>query len=121
MRSQTVTHSPDAAFRAIADPTRRALLDLLRTEGSLAAGHTAQSFAISRPAVSKHLRILRDAGLIRERREGRHRFYEVDAQPLAAVDKWLESYRVFWKRKLTGLKTFVEREHAREAKSRKRD
>jgi DNA-binding transcriptional ArsR family regulator len=113
MRSQTVTHSPDAAFRAIADPTRRALLDLLRTEGSLAAGHTAQSFAMSRPAVSKHLRILRDAGLIRERREGRHRFYEVDAEPLAAVDRWLASYRVFWKRKLTGLKTFVE--------SRKRD
>src|SRR5712691_5680775 len=109
MRNQTVTYSPDAAFRAIADPTRRALLDLLLTEGRLAAGHTAQSFQMSRPAVSKHLRILRSAGLVRERREGRNRFYEVNAAPLKAVDQWLASYRVFWNRKLKNLKGFVER------------
>jgi DNA-binding transcriptional ArsR family regulator len=109
MRNQPVTCSRDAAFRAIAHPTRRALLDLLLTEGSLAAGHTAQSFRMSRPAVSKHLRILRSAGLVRERREGRHRFYEVNPEPLRAVDQWLDSYRVFWNRKLKNLKTFAER------------
>ena len=110
MRHQTVTHSHDEAFRAIADPTRRALLDLLVSEGSLPAGRTAQAFPMSRPAISKHLRILRRAGLVRERREGRHRYYEVNAEPLKAIDQWLDSYRVFWNRKLKHLKAFVENE-----------
>ena len=65
---------------------------------------------MSRPAISKHLRILRSAGLVRERREGRHRYYEVNPEPLKAIDQWLESYRVFWNRKLKHLKAFVENE-----------
>jgi DNA-binding transcriptional ArsR family regulator len=64
---------------------------------------------MSRPAVSKHLRVLRSAGLVRERRQGRHRFYEVNPEPLRAVDQWLDSYREFWNRKLKNLKSFVER------------
>jgi DNA-binding transcriptional ArsR family regulator len=108
MRHQTVTYSADAAFRAIADPTRRALLDMLREQGSVPAGATALPFPISRPAVSKHLRVLRDAGLVRERREGRNRLYEINPEPLEAVDRWLESYRLFWNRKLKGLKSYVE-------------
>lgn len=116
MRHQTVTYSNDAAFRAIADPTRRALLDLLRNEGSLPAGHTALPFPISRPAISKHLRILRGAGLVRERREGRHRFYEVNAEPLKAIDHWLESYRIFWNRKLQSLKAHVEHQQPKRRK-----
>ena len=110
MRNQTVTYSEDAAFRAIADPTRRALLDLLLSEGSLPAGDTALSFRMSRPAVSKHLRVLRSAGLVRERREGRHRIYEINPAPLRVVDQWLDSYRIFWNRKLKHLKEFVEHE-----------
>ncbi|HSP15100.1 MAG TPA: metalloregulator ArsR/SmtB family transcription factor [Thermoanaerobaculia bacterium] len=114
MRNQAVTYSEDAAFRAIADPTRRALLDLLRLQGSVAAGETALPFPISRPAVSKHLRVLRDAGLVRERREGRNRFYEVNPEPLEAINRWLESYRVFWNRKLKGLKSHVETRRRRQ-------
>ena len=110
MRHRTVTYPAEQAFRAIADPTRRALLDLLVSEGSLPAGRTAQSFPMSRPAISKHLRILRSAGLVRERREGRHRYYEVNPEPLKAIDQWLEPYRVFWNRKLKHLKAFVENE-----------
>jgi len=77
MRSRTVTYSPQAAFSAIADPTRRAVLDLLR-RGSLPAGQIARAFSVSRPAVSKHLRLLRRARLVQERREGRNRFYQLN-------------------------------------------
>ena len=109
MKRRAVAHpSAEKAFRAIADPTRRALLDLLHDEGSVAAGATALPFPISRPAVSKHLRILRDAGLVRERRQGRHRLYELNAVPLQATDRWLESYRVLWDRKLKGRKDQLE-------------
>ena len=107
MRNRLVTHSADLAFGALADPTRRALLDLLR-HGSQPAGQIAQLFPISRPAISKHLRRLRHAGLVREHRRGRHRFYEIDPGPLRAVDHWLEHYRVFWDAKLAHLKTFIE-------------
>lgn len=107
MRNRTVTYSADAAFAALADPTRRALLDLLRA-GSQPAGQIAQAFPVSRPAISKHLRSLRRANLVREHRRGRHRYYELNPQPLKAVDLWLDSYRVFWSNKLSTLKTFVE-------------
>ena len=107
MRNHSVTYSADAAFSALADPTRRALLDLLRL-GSQPAGQIAETFPISRPAISKHLRVLRRASLVHEHRRGRHRFYEINPDPLRAVDQWLEHYRVFWTAKLAGLKTFVE-------------
>lgn len=114
MRHHTVTHSADAAFGALADPTRRAVLDLLR-RGSLPAGRIAQAFPVSRPAVSRHLRLLRRARLVRERREGRHRVYELNPGPLRAVDTWLNEYRSFWQSSLTSLKAFVEFEHAKES------
>lgn len=113
MRHHSVTHSADAAFSALADPTRRAVLDLL-CRGSQPAGRIAQAFPVSRPAVSKHLRLLRRARLVRERREGRHRIYELNPGPLRAVDAWLSEYRSFWQSSLTSLKTFVEFGHARE-------
>jgi len=72
MGNQAVTQLTDRAFNALADPTRRAVLDLLR-HGRLPAGQIANAFPVSRPAVSKHLRMLRRARLVRERREGRHR------------------------------------------------
>jgi DNA-binding transcriptional ArsR family regulator len=111
MRNQSVTHSADRAFAALADPTRRALLDLLRAGGQ-PAGQIAQSFPISRPAISKHLRLLRRANLVREHRRGRHRFYEINPEPLRAVDQWLDHYRIFWNARLAGLKTFVESDPA---------
>jgi DNA-binding transcriptional ArsR family regulator len=86
---------------------------LLR-QGSRPAGQIARAFPISRPAISKHLRLLRRAHLVSERREGRHRFYRLNPEPLKAVDSWLEHYRVFWSTSLANLKAFVEAEHARE-------
>lgn len=75
MSNRRVTYSAGAAFSALADPTRRAVLDLLR-RGSLPAGVIARAFPVSRPAISKHLRLLRRAHLVRERREGRRRLYQ---------------------------------------------
>ncbi len=110
MRRRSVTHAAEVVFRALADPTRRAVLDLLRSE-SQPAGQIARSFPISRPAISKHLRLLRRANLVREHRSGRHRFYHLNPQPLKSVDQWLGQYRVFWNTKLADLKAFVESAH----------
>src|ERR1700733_15371808 len=107
MRERSVTYSLEAAFGALADPTRRAVLDLLR-RGSLPAGEIARTFPVSRPAISKHLRLLRRAHLVRERREGRRRLYRLNPEPLRAVDRWLEEYREFWQMNLADLKAFVE-------------
>ena len=115
MRSREVTYSREAAFQALADPTRRAVLDMLR-RGSHPAGQIARTFPISRPAISRHLRLLRRAHLVQERREGRHRWYYLNPGPLKEVDSWLEHYRVFWQANLTSLKAFVEAEHAHETK-----
>jgi len=121
MRDRPVTHSPATAgreitFHALADPTRRAVLDLLR-RGSQPAGQIASAFPVSRPAISKHLRLLRRAHLVREHREGRHRVYQLNPEPLRAVDSWIEQYRVFWAASLNNLKAFVEAEHARESEA----
>ncbi|HEY1660362.1 MAG TPA: metalloregulator ArsR/SmtB family transcription factor [Candidatus Sulfotelmatobacter sp.] len=113
MRNRSVTYSAEAAFQALADPTRRAVLDLLR-RGSQPAGGIASAFPVSRPAISKHLRLLRRAHLVREHREGRHRVYQLNPEPLRAVDSWLEQYRSFWQMSLGNLKTFVEAEYAKE-------
>ena len=106
----------DAAFNALADPTRRAVLDLLRG-GMRPAGEIARSFTVSRPAISKHLGILRRAHLVEERREGRHRVYQLNPEPLKAVDSWLDQYRVFWTASLINLKAFVEAEYEKETRN----
>src|SRR5437016_12226449 len=113
MRHRSVTYSAEAAFQALADPTRRAVLELLR-RGSQPAGQIARAFPVSRPAISKHLRLLRRAHLVNEHREGRHRFYHLNPEPLRAVDNWLDQYRTFWNTSLTNLKAFVEAEYGRE-------
>ena len=122
MRHRSVTYSnaraAEATFQALADPTRRAVLDLLR-RGSQPAGQIADAFPVSRPAISRHLRLLRRAHLVREHREGRHRVYQLNPEPLRAIDSWLEQYRRFWAISLSNLKTFVEAEHAREQSARK--
>jgi DNA-binding transcriptional ArsR family regulator len=116
MRHRSVTYSSEATFSALADPTRRAVLDLLR-RGSQPAGQIARAFPVSRPAISKHLGLLRRAHLVQERREGRHRFYQLNPEPLKAVDSWLQQYRVFWSANLASLKAFVETEYAKEKKT----
>jgi DNA-binding transcriptional ArsR family regulator len=115
MRDRSVTYSrgQEATFQALADPTRRAVLDLLR-RGSQPAGQIASAFPVSRPAISKHLRLLRRAHLVREHREGRHRVYQLNPEPLRAVDTWIEQYRVFWANSLNSLKAFVEAEYEKE-------
>jgi DNA-binding transcriptional ArsR family regulator len=128
MRHRSVTYSParssarapsrtaEATFQALADPTRRAVLDLLRL-GAQPAGQIAGAFPVSRPAISRHLRLLRRAHLVREHREGRLRVYQLNPEPLRAVDTWIEQYRSFWSASLANLKAFVEAEHARETQT----
>ena len=95
-------------YSAIADPTRRRILDLLRN-GSLNAGMIARRFhGISRPAVSKHLGILRRSRLVVTQRNGRELLYSLNAAPLREVDAWLRRYEVFWGRQLESFKTHVE-------------
>ena len=121
MRKRSVTYarkrSPrsgaaDAVFSALSDPTRRALLELLR-RGRLPAGRMAKAFPVSRPAISKHLRVLRRARLVREQRKGRRRVYQLNPGPLRSVDSWLTHYRAFWETSLTGLKDFVEEKNSK--------
>jgi len=94
-------------FRAIADPTRRAILDRLRA-GPANAGALAADFRSSRPAISKHLRVLRDARLVVDRRVGRERVYTVEPVRLQSVAGWLEGYRSFWQSSLAQLKRNLE-------------
>jgi len=91
------------------------VLDLLR-RGNQPAGQIASAFTVSRPAISKHLRLLRRARLVRERRQGRNRVYQLNPEPLRTVDSWINQYRSFWSASLSSLKVFVEAEHAREAR-----
>jgi DNA-binding transcriptional ArsR family regulator len=94
-------------FHAVADPTRRAILDRLQG-GGVAVAELAAGFAMSRPAVSKHLRVLRDARLVREDKEGRQRVYRLTPGPLRDVSAWIESYRSFWPANLISLKRHLE-------------
>src|SRR5688572_22842400 len=78
----------EPVFRALADPTRRAILARLAA-GPLPVHHVAAAFAATRPAISRHLRVLREAGLVRERRRGRERVYELEPGPVGTVRQWL--------------------------------
>lgn len=96
-----VTHIRTDPFPALADPTRRKILELLWSGEEVPAGAIAEAFPrLSRPAVSKHLAVLRSAGLVRVRREGRRRLYGLDARALLAVDEWMDRYRGAWQRRL---------------------
>ena len=99
--------SADAVFRALADPTRRHILSLLR-ERRRSVGEIASNFRVSRPAISKHLRLLRSAGLVIDRPEGTARLCELNAVPLQQIDAWLETYKMFWGTSLERLKAHVE-------------
>jgi DNA-binding transcriptional ArsR family regulator len=94
-------------FNAVADPTRRAILDRLR-KGPSPVNELASGFRISRPAISKHLRILRTARLVHEKREGRQRIYELEPARIQEVAKWAEEYRRFWQQNIASLKRHLE-------------
>jgi DNA-binding transcriptional ArsR family regulator len=114
MRNRSVTYMTQETFAALADPTRRAMLELLRG-GSLPAGEIARAFPVSRPAISRHLRLLRRARLVAERRNGRLRVYRLHPAPLRDVNSWLNRYRSFWQANLNSLKSFVETQVENEA------
>ncbi len=91
-----------AAFTVLAEPTRRRILDLLR-EQPRSVGELTATLRLSQPGTSKHLRILREAGLVDVRRDAQRRFYELRTAPLAELDAWLEPYRHLWPRSLDAL------------------
>lgn len=98
-----------AAYAAIAEPSRRRILDLLR-ERERPVGDLVADLRLSQPGVSKHLRVLREAGLVEARAEGRRRLYALRPAPLADVDAWLAPYRELWERRLDALEAHL-KEH----------
>ena len=98
-----------ALFDMLADPGRRQILELLRTRDR-AAGEIVEAMRISQPGVSKHLKLLRDAGLVDVRGDGQRRIYSLKPEPLVELDRWLAPYRAFWSGKLDALGAHLERE-----------
>ena len=94
-------------FRAVGDPSRRAILDLL-AEGERAAGELLEHFSFSQPALSKHLRVLREAGLVAARAVGRQRRYSLRAERLRSVADWVGHYERFWTERLDSLGDVLE-------------
>ena len=94
--------SPTALFEILAEPSRRRVLDLLR-EQEHTVGELVDALEMSQPAVSKHLRVLRDAGLVEARVDAQRRIYTLRAEPLADLDAWLAPYRKFWRGRLASL------------------
>jgi DNA-binding transcriptional ArsR family regulator len=94
-----------SAFAALADPTRRRIVELV-SEGERSAGEIASAFAISRPGVSKHLRVLREHGVIRSRSDGTRRLYSLEREGLVELDDWV---RRFWTNRLDALETELRR------------
>ncbi|MDQ3681770.1 MAG: metalloregulator ArsR/SmtB family transcription factor [Bacteroidota bacterium] len=99
-------------FQAIADPTRREIINLL-SQQSLNLNSVAENFDISRPAISKHIKILTECGLLIVRQQGRERYCEAQLYKLKEVAQWTEQYNKFWATKLGALKNFLENEPAK--------
>jgi DNA-binding transcriptional ArsR family regulator len=95
-------------FRALADPTRRAVYERL-AKREMSVSELKAGFSVSQPAISQHLAMLRSAGLVRERREGRHAFYRVDPDGLAPLVNWIDRYRNFWPERIEKLKDVLKR------------
>ena len=95
------------SFAVLAEPTRREILDLLR-DGERPVGELVDALGMAQPAVSKHLRVLRDAGLVTVRAEAQRRFYGLRPEPLADIDGWLAPYRRLWAASLDSLERHLE-------------
>jgi DNA-binding transcriptional ArsR family regulator len=96
------------AFEVLAEPTRRQIVELL-AEGERSAGEIASHFSTSRPGISRHLRVLREHGLVRTREDAQRRFYSLDPAPLEELHEWVERYRGFWANRLAALETEIHR------------
>ena len=99
----------DRVFAALASPVRREVLRLLRDDGPQPVQQLADHFEMARPSFSEQLRVLRDAGLVSERKEGRHRIYRLEAVPLAEVQDWLSPYERFWRERMSELGKVLDR------------
>jgi DNA-binding transcriptional ArsR family regulator len=96
-----------ATFAVVAEPTRRRILDLLR-ERARSVGELVDQLGLSQPGVSKHLRVLREAGLVAVRRDAQRRWYELRPEPLEEIDDWLEPYRQLWTDRLDALERHLD-------------
>jgi DNA-binding transcriptional ArsR family regulator len=105
----------DATFAALADPTRRAILARL-TDGDVSVAGLCKPFAMSQPAISKHLRVLERAGLISRGRDAQRRPCRLEGKPLAEATGWLESYRQFWEGRFQRLDTLLDELKTRDKK-----
>lgn len=100
-----------SAFEVLAEPSRRRILDLLR-QRPRAVGELVEMLGMSQPGVSKHLRVLREAGLVRVRPDAQRRWYELEPGPLAEIDAWIEPYRAFWADRLDALEAHLDEEES---------
>ena len=98
-------------FAVLAEPNRRRILDEL-CQGERSVGELVERLALSQPAVSKHLRVLRNANLVTARIDKQHRRYRLRPEPLAEIDDWLEPYRQFWADRLDALQTYLDEEQS---------
>jgi len=96
-------------FEALADPTRRRIVELL-AEGERSAGELAGEFRLTRPGVSKHLRVLREAGVVDVRGDAQRRIYRLEPEALGTAEEWLARHRGFWQRRLDALEAHIEKE-----------
>src|SRR5450631_2079882 len=101
--------APDAAFKSLADPTRRAILERLIREGELSVRAITDESGVSQPMVSKHLGVLKSAGLVRDRRDGREAHYSAHAKGLAPLVNWMNHYRAFWSARFDRLENLLNR------------
>jgi DNA-binding transcriptional ArsR family regulator len=108
--TQTVTLKGimDAVLQALADPSRRTMLEILRSHPAT-AGELAEALPIARPGVSRHLRVLREVGLVDVRQDAQRRIYTLRPEALVEVDDWLEPYRALWRNRLDALHTEIAR------------
>ena len=104
---QRATHARDKVFFALADPSRRAIFESL-TRGEAAVKDLTARFSISQPAVSQHLAALKDAGLVRDRREGRMAYYRVEPRGMKPLIDWISHYRAFWTEHVHRLEKLLE-------------
>jgi DNA-binding transcriptional ArsR family regulator len=101
--------APDAVFRSLADPTRRAILERLIREGELTVRALTGESGVSQPMVSKHLGVLKSAGLVRDRRDGRETHYRAQPKGLAPLVNWMSHYREFWGERFDRLENLLNR------------
>ncbi len=101
--------APDAVFRSLADPTRRAILERLIREGELTVGVLTEESGVSQPMVSKHLGVLKSAGLVRDRRDGRETHYSAQPKGLGPLVNWMNLYRAFWAERFDRLENLLKR------------